>query len=87
MAIAGDSHHIPSFKVSLGADNRVKVWTWATNKPRELVERDLDKALERLLAGERFELHCNGPQVIKLNEMLREYADEKAKGTDTGGSS
>lgn len=71
MAIAGDSHHIPSFLISL-ENGRVRAWSWATNKPREIVERDIDRAVERLLNGERFQMWCSGPQVMKINERLRE---------------
>jgi hypothetical protein len=72
MAIAGDSHNIPCFPISLGADGLVYVHTWATNKPREFVERDVDRAVERLLNGEMFEVHCSGPQVMRINAKLRE---------------
>lgn len=70
MAIAGGG--IPSFPISLGPDNRVQVWLWATNKPEYLVERDIDRAVERLLAGERFEMYCSGPQVMRINDRLEE---------------
>ena len=73
MAIAGGG--IPSFPISL-ENGKVKAWTWATNKPAELVERDIDRAVERLLAGERFQMWCSGPQVIRINERLRERKPE-----------
>jgi hypothetical protein len=72
IAIAGDSHNIPCFPISLGADGLVQVHAWATNKPREFVERDVDRAVERLLAGEKFEMHCSGPQVMRINQKLLE---------------
>lgn len=72
MAIAGDSHNIPCFPISLGSDGLVYVHAWATNKPREFVERDEDRAVERLLSGERFEMHCSGPQVMRINRKLQE---------------
>lgn len=65
-------HNIPCFLISLGPDNRVQVHSWPTNKPREYVERDVDKAVERLLAGDRFQMHCSGPQVMRINDKLAE---------------
>lgn len=70
MAVAGGG--IPSFPISLGEDGQVKVWAWSTNKPVELVERDEDRAVERLLNNERFEMYCSGPQVMRINRKLRE---------------
>lgn len=67
MAIAGGG--IPSFPVSLVA-GRVKAHCFATNKPSSLVEQDIERAALRLLAGERFELHCSGPQVARVQACL-----------------
>jgi hypothetical protein len=51
------------------------VYSWATNKPREIVERDIDNAVRRLLAGERFEMHCSGPQISMVKRQLAAMAD------------
>lgn len=72
MAIAGDMNHIPSFPVSLGPGNRIQVHARSTNKPRHLVERDIEVAARRLLDGERFELHCSGPQVMQVQALIDE---------------
>lgn len=78
MAIAGGG--IPSFPVSLVA-GRVKAHCFATNKPAHLVEQDIDRAAQRLLSGERFELHCSGPQVARvqarLDVLLHSYPSQR----------
>lgn len=79
MAIAGGG--IPSFPVTLEG-GRVRVHAWATNKPAHLVEQDIDRAVQRLLAGERFELHCSGPQVMRvqalIDDALHSYPAQRA---------
>lgn len=72
MAIAGDMHHIPSFPISLNPDGTVKIHSWATNKAREIVEQDIDRAVRRLLAGETFNMHCSGMQVYMINKRLQQ---------------
>ena len=74
MAIAGGGS--PSFLIYLGPDGLVQRATWATNKPESLIEFDIDRAVERLLAGERFEMWCSGPQVMQINRKLREKKGE-----------
>lgn len=71
MAIAGDMNHIPAMPISLGADGRVQRHATVTNKPRHLVEQNIERAVQRLLAGETFEMHCSGPQVMRINELLK----------------
>lgn len=67
MAIAGGG--IPSFPVSL-VGGRVKAHSFATNKPAHLVEQDIERAARRLMSGERFELHCSGPQVAQVQALI-----------------
>lgn len=70
MAIAGDMNHIPSMPISLGPDGRVQRHSWVTNKPRGIVEQDIERAVQRLLDGETFEMHCSGPQVARVQACL-----------------
>lgn len=75
MAIAGDMNHIPAMPIRLGPDGLVERIMWTTNKPRSIVEQDIERAVQRLLAGETFEMHCSGSQVMRINELLREAND------------
>lgn len=72
MAIAGDTHNIPARPVKL-VNGRVFSHCFTTNKPREIVEQDIEQAALRLLNGEEFELHCSGEQVIKIQKLLDEW--------------
>jgi hypothetical protein len=80
VAIAGDTHAIPSRPIHY-RDGKVYSTRFTTNKPRELVEQDIDRAARRLLAGERgFQMHCSGDQFtrvrLRINEILAEQPTE-----------
>lgn len=81
MAIAGDTHAIPCRSIEL-RDGKVWSHTFTTNKPRELVERDIDRAARRLLAGEKyFQMYCSGDQFSQVQKRIDEILAEE-KGTD-----
>ena len=76
MAIAGDTHNIPSMPVKL-VDGRVIAYNFSTNKPREMVEQDEEQAARRLLAGERFEMHCTELQIRRVQEIVNRMISEQ----------
>lgn len=69
IAVAGDSHAIPSRPIKL-VSGRVVSYNFTTNKPRELVERDCEQAALRLLRGERFEVHCSELQISRVQMIV-----------------
>ena len=78
MAIAGDTHNIPSRPIKLDG-GRVVTIGMVTNKPRELVEQDIARAAQRLLAGETFEMYCSGPQVWNVQAAVYDLLAEQEK--------
>lgn len=68
MAIAGGG--VPCAKIRLSKNGNVERLNFVTNKPSEFVETDVQRAAERLLAGEEFEMLCNGPQIIQIQKLL-----------------
>ena len=68
MAIAGGG--MPSAKIKLNKYGQIERIGIVTNKPSEFVETDVQRAAERLLAGEEFEMLCNGPQIIQIQKLL-----------------
>jgi hypothetical protein len=62
VAVSGDSHAIPSRPIHL-RNGEIVSTCFSTNKPRELVEQDEERAAHRLLAGEHFEMACSGEQI------------------------
>lgn len=71
MAIAGNTNHLPSRPIRLNKQGQIDGGCfWVTNKPRSIIEMDIENAVERLLRGERFEMYCSGPQIIHVGNRL-----------------
>jgi len=75
MAIAGDTHNIPCRPIKL-KEGKVITYNFVTNKPREIVEQDEERAARRLLAGERFEMYCTALQIKRVQEIINRLIKE-----------
>lgn len=67
-------------------NGRVVSFCFTTNKARTItkegikrtfVEQDEERAARRLLAGERFEMHCSGLQIHRVQLIVDRLLQEK----------